>query len=98
MTSLGWLGVGVLVAASLAIVIELALVAIWGLAVGRRTRDLADRVAVERRLLEADVQRLRFAIEETRLLWRPYRRALRWLAHPFVIALLQSLRKRVVAP
>jgi hypothetical protein len=98
MTSLGWLGVGLLVAGSLAIVIEATLVAIWGLAVGKRTRDLSKRVATERTLLEADVERLRLAIEQTRILWRPYRRALRVLAHPLAIALLQSFRKRFAAP
>lgn len=97
MTSLGWLGVALLVAGGLAIAIEAALMAIWGLAVGRRTRDLAERVTNERRPLQEDVERLRAALEETRRLWEPYRGALRWLAHPLTIALVQSLRRRVRA-
>jgi hypothetical protein len=97
MTSLGWLGVALLVAGSLAIVVEGAMMAIWALAVSKRSTELAERLASERRLLESDVERLRLAIEETRGLWDPYRRALRWLSHPLVIALLQSFRRRASA-
>jgi len=43
------------------------------------------------------VERLKRAIEETKALWRPYRRYLRWVRHPLVIALLGSYRRRMVA-
>jgi hypothetical protein len=97
MTSLGWLGVALLVAGSLAIVVEGAMMAIWALAVSKRSRELTERLASERRLVESDVERLRLAIEETRLLWEPYRKAMGWLSHPLVIALLQSFRRRASA-
>ena len=97
MTQLGWIGVWLLVAAGLAILIEMILVAVWGVAVGKRARLLAEALETERGLIESDLQRLRLAIEETERLWKPYHRALRWLRHPLVIALLQSYRRRAAA-
>jgi hypothetical protein len=44
--------------------------------------------------VEADLEKLRLALEETQRLWRPYRMVLRWLQHPLVIALLGSYRRR----
>jgi hypothetical protein len=96
-TQLGWIGVWLLVAAGLVILLELTLMAVWGLAVGKRARLLAEVLETERGLIESDLQRLRFAIEETERLWQPYRKALRWLRHPLVIALLQSYRRRATA-
>jgi hypothetical protein len=96
-TQLGWIGVWLLVAAALAILIELTLMAVWGLAIGKRARLLSEGLEKERGLIESDLQRLRLAIEETERLWRPYRKALRWLRHPLVIALLQSYRRRAMA-
>jgi hypothetical protein len=97
MTTLGWVGVGLLVGAGILLVVEGALMAVWGARVGRRTRALAERAATERGLIAADVERLRKALEETRRLWQPYRRALRWLRHPLTIALIASYRRRVAA-
>lgn len=94
MSSVGWIGVWLLVAAAAAIVIEGALAAVWALAVGKRTRALAERLQSEQTLLEDDVRRLRLALEEMEGLWRPYGRALRWLRHPLAIALLQSYARR----
>jgi hypothetical protein len=85
------------VAGVLAIVVELGLVAIWGLALGRRARVLSERIESERSQIRADVERLRQAIEEMRVLWRPYRRILRWLRHPLVVALLGSYRRRMAS-
>jgi hypothetical protein len=96
-TQLGWIGVWLLVAAGLTILLELILMAVWGLAIGKRARLLAQGLEKERGLIESDLQRLRLAIEETQRLWRPYRTALRWLRHPLVIALLQSYRRRATA-
>jgi hypothetical protein len=96
-TQLGWIGVWLLVAAGLAILIELTLMAVWGLAVGKRARLLAEGLETERGLIESDLQRLRLAVAETERLWQPYRKALRWLRHPLVIALLQSYRRRATA-
>jgi hypothetical protein len=96
-TELGWIGVWLLVAAGLAILLELTLMAVWGLAVGKHARLLAEGLETERGLIESDLKRLRLAIEETERLWQPYREALRWLRHPLVIALLQSYRRRATA-
>lgn len=92
---LSWVGIGLLIASVVAIGIEAAFVAAWGVAMARRMRVLTKRIESERSELEADVQRLRATIEETKRLWRPYRRALRWLQHPLVIALLGSYRRRL---
>jgi hypothetical protein len=96
-TQLGWVGVWLLVAAGLAILIELTLIAVWGVAIGKRAQMLNQLLETERGLIESDLKRLRLAIEETQRLWQPYRKALRWLRHPLVIALLQSYRKRAAA-
>jgi hypothetical protein len=93
-TTLGWVGVALLVAAGLAILIEGAVAAVWGVGVARRAATLSDRLQAERGLLEADLEKLRLAMTETRRLWRPYRSALRWLGHPLTIALWQSYRRR----
>lgn len=91
---LGWIGAWLLVAAAVAIVAEAVLVGLWGFAFVKRSRVLAERIETERGMIEADLKRLRDAIEETRRLWKPYRRALRWVRHPIAIALLQSYAGR----
>ena len=94
---LGRIGIWLLVAGALIIVIELLLMAVWGLAVGRHMRTLTKLVESERAGIQADLERLKEAIEETKRLWRPYRRALRRLRHPLVLALLASFRQRMAA-
>jgi hypothetical protein len=96
-TQLGWVGVWLLIAGGLAILIEVTVMAVWGVAVGRRSRILAARLETERTLIEADLAKLRVAIEEMERLWRPYHKTLRFLRNPLVIALLQSYRRRAVA-
>jgi hypothetical protein len=96
-TPLGWAGVWLLVVAGVAIVVEGAVMTIWSLRLARRARMMATRLDEERRLIQADVERLRRALEETRRLWKPYRRILRWLRHPLVLALLGSYRRRWAA-
>lgn len=94
MSEPGWIGVWLLVAGAAAIVIEGALAAVWSLALGKRTRALAEKLQAEQTLLEDDVRGLRLALEEMEQLWRPYGRALRWLRHPLAIALLESYARR----
>jgi hypothetical protein len=94
---LGTIGVWLLVAGALAIIIEMALVAVSGARMSRRSRALAERIESERSMIQADVERLKRAIEETRMLWRPYGRILRWLRHPLVVALIGSYRRRMAA-
>jgi len=95
-TSLGWIGVWLLVAGVVAIVAECVFLAVWGMAIAKRSRVLRELVETERGLIEADLQRLQEALEETRRLWQPYRRVLRWLRHPITIALMQSFAGRRV--
>ena len=97
MTTIGWIGVWLLVVCAVAIVVEGVVAALWGLGMAKRTRALSEKLETERGLIEADVQRLRSALEETRRLWKPYRRALRLLRHPIAIALLQSYARRRAA-
>jgi hypothetical protein len=93
-TTLGWVGVGLLVVAGLAIVVEAAVAAMWGVAVARRALTLSERLQTDRGLIESDLEKLRLALEEAKRLWRPYRLVLRWLQHPLVIALIGSYRRR----
>jgi hypothetical protein len=93
-TTVGWAGVGLLVAAGLAVVIEGMFAALWGMAVAKRALTLMERLETERRLMESDLEKLRLALLETQQLWRPYRTILRWLGHPLTIALLGSYRRR----
>jgi len=92
---LGAIGIWLLVAGVLAIIIELVLMAVWGLAMGRRMQALSRQLSSGQAELQADVERLNRAIEETQALWRPYSRILRWLNHPLVLALLGSYRRRM---
>jgi hypothetical protein len=95
MSLLGTIGIWLLVAGALAIVIEIALVAVWGVAMGRRMRTLAEGISAERAEIRADLERLKLAIEETKRLWQPYWRLLRRLRHPLVVALWGSYRRRM---
>ena len=97
MSPLGWYGVWLLVGSVAVILIEAALVGLWSVRLGRRARALTALLEGERGLIQADVARLRAALEETRTLWRPYARVLRWLRHPLVIALIGSYRRRWAA-
>jgi hypothetical protein len=93
----GLVGVWLLIGSGIAIVVEGVLAAVWGFRVGKGARRLAESLETERGMIEADLNRLRLAVEETRRLWKPYRRILRWLRHPLVVALLQSYARRRVA-
>jgi len=97
LSTLGWIGVWLLVAGALAIVVEGVVAVLWSLAVARRARELSERLETERGLIEADQKRLRAALEETRRLWKPYGRVLRLLRHPLTIALLESFARRRAA-
>jgi len=96
-TSIGWLGVWLLVLAGAAILIELAVMGVWTGRLARRGRAVALQLEAQRSLLQADVERLRLLVEETQRLWEPYARVLRWLQHPLVVALLASLQRRWAA-
>jgi hypothetical protein len=91
----GWIGIGVLIAAGVALVIEAALLAVWGLTMAKRVKVLREQVETGRAEIDEDLTRLKAALEETRRLWETYRRLLRWVNHPLAIALLGSFRRRL---
>ena len=92
---LSWIGIWLLVLGVAAIIVEFALAGIWTARLARRAQSLSERLAGEQALVQADLLRLREAMAETTLLWQPYRRLLRYLRHPLVMALIQSyMRKR----
>lgn len=86
-----------LVAGVVVMLFEGVLALIWTLRMARRSRELSARLQSEQAQLKADLERLRSALAEMQVLWRPYRRLLRWLRHPLVIALLQSYARRRAA-
>jgi hypothetical protein len=92
--TIAWIGVWLLVAGALATVVEGVVAVVWGMGVARRTRALSEQLEAQRGLIDADVKRLRAAMEQTARLWKPYGRALRWLRHPLTIALLESYARR----
>lgn len=93
------IGVWLLVVSAVAIVVEGVLVAVWTASLVKRSRAVSEAIETQRGLIEADLERLRAAVEEARRLWRPYERILRWVRHPLAIALLESLaRRRAGAP
>ena len=97
MTQLGWYGVWLLVGSSAVVVIELAVVGVWAIRLGRRARALSLLMQTQGVLVRADLERVRLLMHETRVLWRPYGRALHWLRHPLVVALIGSYRRRWAA-
>ncbi|HLZ95555.1 MAG TPA: hypothetical protein VKT20_09530 [Candidatus Dormibacteraeota bacterium] len=97
MSQYGWYGVWLLVGSSAAVVIELAVIGIWGMRLGRRARALTQQLQMQQELIQSDLERVRTLMEETRVLWRPYGRVIRWLRHPLVVALIGSYRGRWAA-
>jgi hypothetical protein len=90
----GLIGVALLIGSGLVIIFEGVLAAVWGMRIRKSARRLSELVDAERGMVQADVNRLQLAMEETRRLWKPYGRVLRWLRHPLVAALLQSYARR----
>jgi len=88
------IGVWLLVVSAVAIVVEGVLAAVWAASLAKRSIALSKGIETQRALIEADVARLQAALEEARRLWRPYERILRWVRHPLVLALLESLARR----
>ena len=91
----GLIGIYLLIAAAVAIVVECALAGLWSVRIARRSKALNEKLLSERANLEADVARLLMTLDEMKVLWEPYGRMFRWLQHPLVIALMQSLARRV---
>jgi len=88
------IGPWLLVAAGAVILVEVLVLAIWTRRLAKGGQALALMVTTQQALVQADLQRLQATLEETRRLWAPYRRALRWLRHPLVAALLASFWRR----
>ena len=91
------IGIWLLVGAVVLIVLEGGLAAVWSMRLARRARTLSERLAAEQAGLQADLERLRAAMAETKVLWQPYRKVLRLLRHPLTIALMQSFARRRAA-
>ena len=94
MTTAGWIGVVLLIAGSAAILLEAVVAGLWVRRISVRSRLMAHAMQTERGLIQADVMRLQRALDETALLWQPYGRALRWLRHPLIVALIESFIRR----
>ena len=77
------------------ILVEGMVASVWSVRLARQGQALAAMLERERGVVRADVARLRATLEETRRLWAPWRRALRWLRHPLVAALLASFWRRL---
>lgn len=91
---IGLIGPWLLGAAGVVILVEVLVLAIWTRKLAKGGQALAVMVTTQQALVQADLQRLQATLEETRRLWAPYRRALRWLRHPLVAALLASFWRR----
>ena len=94
---LGWVGIWLLVFAAVLVAVELAMMGVWSFRLARRLQALSARLMAQQAELQADVERLEASLAETRELWRPYARLLRWLRHPIAIALIQSYARRRAA-
>jgi hypothetical protein len=90
----GLIGIYLLIAAAVVIVVEAVVAAMWTLRIARHSKALNEKLLSERANLEADLARLRMTLDEMKVLWEPYGRLFRWLQHPLVIALIQSLARR----
>lgn len=91
---LSLIGIWLLVFSTVVILIEGGVAALWSARLARRSQRLSAQLIAEQRLIQADVEKLRLAMAETQALWRPYAQALRYLRHPLVAAVLQSLLRR----
>lgn len=96
--NLSLIGIWLLVFGVVLIIIEGAMAGIWSVRLARRSQRLSARLVAEQRLIQADVDKLRAALAETQTLWQPYARALRYLRHPLVAALIQSYASRRAGP
>jgi hypothetical protein len=77
-----------------AILIELVLIVPRALRLNLQAAVLVDSIEETRVAIEASLAELRTAGRETHILWRPYRRVVRWLSHPLTIAVFESYRRR----
>jgi hypothetical protein len=91
---IGTVGVWLLITCAVVIAGECVLAAVWSLRLARKSATLRMQIESERAQIQSGVERLRAALVETRELWRPYARLLRWVRHPLVIALVQSYTRR----
>jgi hypothetical protein len=93
----GQLGIALLIVSLVAIAVEGVVAAVWTVRLARRSQQVQVALMEEQGRIEVDVARLRLAMAETEVLWRPYGRLLRWLQHPLTLALMQSYARRRAA-
>lgn len=91
------IGIWLLILGVVMILIEGVLAALWSVRLSRRGRALNEQLQREQMEVRAAVERLQLSMAETLTLWQPYRRLLRWLRHPLMLALLQSYARRRAA-
>jgi hypothetical protein len=90
----GLIGIYLLIICAVVIVIEMALAAWWSFRIASHANTLNERLTSERANLEAAAAAFQMSLDETAVLWQPYRRLLWWLQHPLAIALVQSFVRR----
>ncbi|HYM96945.1 MAG TPA: hypothetical protein VET26_06580 [Candidatus Sulfotelmatobacter sp.] len=88
------IGVWLLVGSVVAIVLEMVVGGMMTARVAKRSRQLSELLATEGAAVRADLARLKEALDETQRLWQPYARALKWLRHPLVVAMMESYARR----
>ena len=90
-------GIWLLLGSAVVIAFEGSLAAVWAWRLSRKARAMSQLLSAQQVVFNADLERLRASIAETRELWQPYRRLLRLLRHPLTIALMQSFARRAAA-
>jgi len=90
----GGIGIAMATLGLIAILIELALIVPRALRLNSLLAQLVAFIDQTQATLESDLGDLRTAGHETHVLWRPYRRVVRWLTNPLTIALFESYRRR----
>lgn len=91
---LGKIGIAMALLGLVAILIELALIVPRALRLNAQIAVFVAAIEETRMAIEANLSELHTAGQETHILWRPYRRVLRWLSNPLTIALFESYRRR----
>lgn len=78
----------------IAILVELALILPKALRLNRQLGTLVEALDRARVAIESDLAAVGVSHAEVQVLWKPYKRVMRWLSHPLTVALLASYRRR----
>ena len=88
------IGIAMVVIGLIAILIEVGLIVPRAIRLNRLLSVLIEAIDEARLAIESDLAQISASGRETHLLWKPYRRILRWLSHPLTVALFASYRRR----